>query len=274
MKALKVEGSSPSERATRLRRSGPLPGISRAQKDSSSKSLLSISALGKKGCHSWRLQLDHHIDQIKELVLGSKPVGPPSDTHNNADLLVWALHLAGGDDRWVDVEELYLKAFELAPVRLSWRTRPDLPDYKKCAKALQELEDPKRSDHLGLTTKNGAYERRLTDQGLQWCETHEALLASLYSSTDVVPSASIQDDARRIRALAESTAYRTWTDTGELTCTLWELAEAFRCMANSPKATWLVRLDEHVVAARRNGNKELEGFIGAARHLVDQEVDA
>ena len=224
--------------------------------------------------HSSRLRLYDRIGQIKELVLSSKPVQPPSDAHNNADLLVWALHLAGGDDGWVDVEELYLKAFELAPVRLSWRTRPDLPDYKKCAKALQELEDPKRSDHLGLTTKNGAYERRLTDQGLQWCETHEALLTSLYSSTDVVPSASTQDDARRIRTLVGSTAYRTWADTDELSCSLWELAEAFRCMANSTKATWLVRLDEYAVAARRNGNEELERFIEAARSLVEQEVDA
>ena len=239
-----------------------------------SPSISAEQATSVAECHSSRLRWYDRIGQIKELILGIKSVRPPSNDHNNADLLVWALHLAGGGDRWVDVEELYLKAFELAPVRLSWRTRPDLPDYKKCAKALQELEDPKRSDHLGLTAKNGAYERRLTDQGLQWCETHEALLASLYSSTDVVPSASTQDDARRIRTLTGSTAYRSWADTGELTCTLWELAEAFRCMANSPKTKWLVRLDEHAIAARRNSNEELGRFIEAARHLVDQEVDA
>jgi hypothetical protein len=45
-------------------------------------------------------------------------------------------------------------------------------------------------------------------------------------------------------------------------------------MANSTKATWLVRLDEYAVAARRNGNQELERFIEAARGLVEQDVDA
>ena len=238
-----------------------------------SPSISAEQATSVAECHSSRLRWYDRIGQIKELILGIKSVRPPSNDHNNADLLVWALHLAGGGDRWVDVEELYLKAFELAPIRLSWRTRPDLPDYKKCAKALFELEDPKRSDHLGLTTKNGAYERRLSNQGVEWCETHRTLLASLYSSTDVVPSASPQDDARRIRTLTSSTAYRQWVETGELTCTLWELAEAFRCRAQSSKTTWFVRLDENTVAARRNGDQELQGFIDAAREFVNQEVD-
>jgi len=89
-------------------------------------------------------------------VLSDITVRAPSGNHNNDDLLVWALHLLGGAERWVDVEELYLKAFELAPARLSWRTRPDLPDYKKCAKALQAVESPKGSNHHGLLAKNGS----------------------------------------------------------------------------------------------------------------------
>jgi len=204
-------------------------------------------------------------------VLSKKAVRAPSDNHNNDDLLVWALHLLGGAERWVDVEELFLKAFELAPARLSWRTRPDLPDYKKCAKALQSVENPKRSDHLGLFSKNGPYERRLTFDGLRWCEEHQELLSRLYQG-GVVPSATRQDDARRIRSLMSSDAFRLWADTSELTCPLGELADAFRCLADSPMATWQARLNEHTLAAERNGNADLAAFIRVARGRVDKEV--
>lgn len=79
-----------------------------------------------------------------------RAVKAPSGTHNNSDLLVWACYQCGGFDRWIEVEELYLNAFELALARLAWRTRGNLPDYKKCAKALQELEGP--PIHSGGTT--------------------------------------------------------------------------------------------------------------------------
>ena len=201
----------------------------------------------------------------KELILSSKPARPPSDAHNNPDLLIWALHLCGGAERWVDVEELYLKAFELAPARLSWRTRPDLPDYKKCAKALQEVEYDKSAKHLPVFMKQGSYERRLSAEGLAWCETHDEHLAALYSSTQIVPSASGQDDARRIRALTTSTAYMSWQKSGKVTDSRWELAEALRCRANSPASTWHARLDEYAASARRNGNDDLGSFIETVR---------
>jgi len=202
--------------------------------------------------------------------LNTKGLRPPTDQHTNADLIVWALHLCGGAERWVDVEELYLKAFELAPARLSWRTREDLPDYKKCAKALQEVEDPKSGKHLPVFMKQGPYERRLTADGLSWCEAHLEHLSRLYSSTDVVPSASPQDDARRLKALTGSAAFLDWQETGQLSSTRWELAEAFRCRANSPDATWHARLDEHAASARRNGHQDAERFIDLVRSHINR----
>ena len=211
------------------------------------------------------------IDQARIRTLNSEQLRPPSGQHNNADLIIWALHLCGGAERWVDVEELYLKAFELAPARLSWRTREDLPDYKKCAKALQEVEDTKSARHMSALMKQGAYERRLTVKGLAWCEAHAEYLTVLYSSTRIVPSASSQDDARRLKALTDSAAYRTWQESGAVSTTRWELAEAFRCRANSPEATWQARLDEHASSARRNGLNEVERFIELVRTYLNDE---
>jgi hypothetical protein len=37
----------------------------------------------------------------------------------NSDVFLWALYELGGADEFVDVEEAFIKAFELAPLRLS-----------------------------------------------------------------------------------------------------------------------------------------------------------
>ena len=50
----------------------------------------------------------------------SEPTTPAiSKGPSNQDLFLWALFLLGGADRDVDVEEIYLKCFEIAPSRPS-----------------------------------------------------------------------------------------------------------------------------------------------------------
>lgn len=198
--------------------------------------------------------------------------GPPSTVHNNQDLLVWSLHLLGGADRWVDVEDLYLQAFELAPARLAWRTKPDIPDYKKCAKALQSVEDAKRGSHPGLFQKQGQYLRKLTMDGVEWCATHASTLERLYGGEKPVPSAATQDDARRIKEVESHPAFTGYRAGEQLRASRWDLAETFRCLGDSPPATWTARFDEVEMAARRNGRDDVVAFVTAARRVINEEA--
>lgn len=202
----------------------------------------------------------------------SKEVGPstPSAQHNNGDLLLWALYTVGGAERWVDVEEIYLAAFRLAPARLAWRTRPDLPNYKICARGLQDLENAREPRYGGLLEKRGPLHRKLTLAGVTWCETHSTALASLYGGS-IVPSAAPQDDARRLRSVTRSDAFGVWSATNVLSTPIWELAELFRCLPDSSRAIWHSRLDDHVVAARRNGRTDVEAFLECVRRKVDDQ---
>jgi hypothetical protein len=197
-------------------------------------------------------------------------VNSPSAQHNNGDLLLWALYTVGGAGRWVDVEEVYLAAFRLAPARLAWRTRPDLPNYKICARGLQDLENAKEPRYGGLLEKRGPHHRKLTLQGVTWCEAHSDMLAGLYGGA-IVPSAAPQDDARRLRSVTRSEAFRVWSATNVLSTPVWELAELFRCLPDSSGAIWHSRLDEHALAARRNGRADVEAFLESVRRKVDEQ---
>jgi hypothetical protein len=172
----------------------------------------------------------------------------------------------------MDVEELYLKAFELGPNRLSWRTRPDLPDYKKCAKALQEVEDPKRSDHLGLLLKDGQYTRKLSDEGLEWCTAYQSLLEGLYGG-GYVPSQSRSDMARVIAAVEKSDAFKLYVKTKKIDMELWQLSDALQCLPDSSRDVWMSRLDVLRVAAEQNGRDDLVVFSALTRERVAVEVD-
>jgi hypothetical protein len=200
-----------------------------------------------------------------------RQVKAPSSEHNNADLIVWACYAAGGYERWIDVEELYLKAFELGPTRLAWRTRPDLPDYKKCAKALQEIEDEKRSDHLGLFLKQGRYTRKLSDDGLKWCESYKSLLEGLYGG-GFVPSQSGSEMARVIGTVESSDAFQAYRKSGAIEVELWELADALQCLPSSSHDVWMARLDKLRLAADMNGRQDIGKFVDIARHRVSAEV--
>ncbi len=177
---------------------------------------------------------------------------PPSDQPNNQDVFIWALSLLGGADLNVDVEAVYLKAFELAPARLGWRTRPDLPDYKKAAKALQSVE---AKTHTGLVLKVSPLTRKLTVDGIAWVEKHQDALVRLYSGGHVAPPKTGIYETLRQR-LRKSVAFQNLMD--EKPINIGEVAQALGCSPASSSAVWAKRLDELERAAAVLNDEDLK----------------
>ena len=189
---------------------------------------------------------------------------PPSVQPNNQDVFVWALYVLGGADKDVDVEEIYLKCFELAPARLGWRTRPDLPDYKKASKALQSIE---AKTHVGLLLRTNEYSRRLTSEGVRWVETYREILLSNYEQGPVKASASNNQYERRRKEIAESQAWNLYR-AGGLGITSVELASAMNCMPASSDATWNSRINDVLRAADVLQDDQLRNFALLTRRIV------
>jgi len=171
---------------------------------------------------------------------------PPSPEANNQDVFVWALYLLGGADKDVDVEEIYLKCFELAPARLGWRTHPEIPDYKKTSKALQSIE---ATTHVGLLHRPHKYSRRLTLEGVKWVEAYKAILEKNYSKATVLASKTTNQHERRRHELKKSDAWAKFL-IDPSTVEMSDAAAALQCSAASPISVWSGRVND----LRRTGD--------------------
>ena len=192
---------------------------------------------------------------------------PPSTTANNQDVFIWALYVLGGSDREIDVEDIYLKAFEMAPARLGWRTKPELPDYKKTSKALQSVE---AKTHVGLVHKTHANARKLTAQGVDWVEMYRDVFEQVYSRGPVAAANTNVHEKRR-KSLMESKAWSVWMKDGSLD--LFKLSDALTCSPGSPSAIWKSRAEEVSRAGNVLQDKELIRFAEAVSLFVKTEVE-
>ena len=192
---------------------------------------------------------------------------PPAIKPNNQDVFIWALYLLGGSDAEIDVEQIYIKAFELAPARLGWRTRPDLPDYKKTSKALQAVE---AKNHVGLVHKTHANARKLTAQGVQWVEMYMKIFEQVYSQGPVA-AASTNFHEKRRKSLHESKAWQNWLRDGSLD--IFKLAEALTCSPGSPLPIWNSRVEEVSRAGNVLQDKELIKFADVISMFIKTKVD-
>ena len=190
--------------------------------------------------------------------MNKKPVrtDPPSESPNNQDSLVFALYLLGGADKDVDVEDMFLKCHELAPARLSWRTRPDLPDYKKVSKALQSVE---ASTHVGLFHHTNQYARRLTLDGNRWVETYMSILERVYSKAPVQASKNTNMHERKRHEIKNSQVWVLFKES-PANIGIEDFASVLQCSAASSQTTWASRVHDVKRAADVLQDQELMQF--------------
>lgn len=159
----------------------------------------------------------------------------------------------------MDVEAAFIRAFELAPLRLSWRTRPDLPDLKKCSKALRDAE---RREPRPLV-KQGAEMRRLTVEGQRWIEDNFDRLAESLGRDRVVRAPSTRAPSRLVGQALQSSVFAAWSESGAITDEKWRVAEMLRCSPDSSRAIFRDRLETLRGAAYSAGRLDALDFLDA-----------
>ncbi|MGA2876294.1 MAG: hypothetical protein ABSE82_12240 [Nitrososphaerales archaeon] len=182
-----------------------------------------------------------------------------SEQVTNPEVFVWALYDLDGANQFVDVEEIFLRAFEIAPLRFAWRTRPEIPDLKRCSKALQEAEawSPK------LFVKKGPEMRKLTVEGQQWIEENFDRLADVLGSDAVVRAPRLRLPSRLIAQALQSSLYTDWQLNKRIGDDLWKVAEMLRCSPDSSRHVFADRLETLRSAAYSAGRLDVLEFFDA-----------
>lgn len=178
----------------------------------------------------------------------------------NWNVILWALHELGGSDDFVDIELVFIRAYELAPQRLAWRTRPDLPDFKKCAKALQEAE-AKRP--LLLVKTGDTFGRQLSVPGQKWIAANSKRIRELLKSGQIVQEPKRRPRSRMLSEAEQSPAYVEWLAENSIPSEKWKMAETLRCSPDSDVEVWRNRLASLRAAAHAADRKKLLKFLRA-----------
>jgi hypothetical protein len=162
----------------------------------------------------------------------------------------------GGADRFMDIEELTLAAFEVAPSRFSWRTRPDLPSPENVRWALSHA---KQRDLVAQSMDGQSW--KLTAQGVAYVRKHSGDLAR----ANVAPPTAGKDSGRaservaQLRRHAVYSAYAAGTPVADRE--RHELADLLVTPPDAPKALVLRKLDSARAAAEVVGDGDVLAFL-------------
>jgi len=180
----------------------------------------------------------------------------------NWEIFLWAVSQLGGSSAFIDIEAISLQCFEVAPARFGWRTRPELPDYKKCAKALQEAEA--RRPSMLIKTRD-SFGRQLTAEGQRWVDENAQRLSKILVAGIPVPEPKSRPTSRMLAEIERSRPFLLWKENGVTPEEKWRMAEVLRCSPDSSSHTWADRLESARAVAYAAEKKTVLRFLDEVR---------
>lgn len=158
-----------------------------------------------------------------------------SANFTNFEIVTISLALMGGDAAFADVEDVAIKANELAPGRFAWRKYPQQIDLSRVAVALFDARKEKNGAYVLGSTRKGWM---LTEAGLSYARLH----------TSQVQNADLSRKAQtpRERHWERSERQRMMSETAYFKFVKNEMRDVSQAEAES-----FFRLDDYVVGQAR-----------------------
>ena len=210
----------------------------------------------------------------------SRATVAPKDV-NNRQVILLALLLQGGASQFIDIEDIAVAAYRLAPTRFRWN-RYDYPSVEAARVAFKHWKDLKNeeprfiSDRLSYTlTALGVREAVQTSTalfGVRFESADEAIghyrrttgasnprdakqVVSNGTRTTARPS---QSELRRVKA---HKLYKLW-QSGAEDFELWEIADLLNCLPDSSRRVWDDRFNRLNSMAAFWQDDDLGRFLG------------
>jgi hypothetical protein len=174
----------------------------------------------------------------------------------NADLFLFALYRLGGAGRYVDVEDVFMEMWRLAPARLTWR-KYAVPNYKIASKAIVDISQRGNRDLL-LGSGN---HRQLSASGVAYVRGRLTELDGFFGdqgtdSPNLRPGQRVAVEAERSRL------FQIFLGGEETDLNRSEIALFLRCAPDAPKGVWRERLETLRSAAQDGQRADLLRFLG------------
>lgn len=170
-------------------------------------------------------------------------------TTPNRELVVYALHLLGGEAATVHTEDIAIKCHELFPDSFSWTKYPDLPDKDIVRVALTDarkekhgaLVEGRSGQSHGLVARTSREPApdgwRLTSQGVLWIRSAQADLERLLGKPETKEHRQkLLQQLRRVREHSLFDAFLA--DPHGFHTGIGQIADLMQCRVDSEPRVW------------------------------------
>jgi hypothetical protein len=181
---------------------------------------------------------------------------------DNPDVVPYALHLLGGGSSFVDVEDIAVKCYELAPQRFGFRTHP-YPNYKTFSKALRDFED--KHPAMLLRSPDGL-KRQLTAEGVEYIRMKRAFFERAFGSPSANPPTRRRNQ-RLLNELRDKPLTQAFLSGQKPELSKIAVADLLMCSPDSPVSEWVRHCRSLEAAALEAGREDLAGFL---RYIIEE----
>ena len=195
-----------------------------------------------------------------------------AESVSNVVVVMTVLDRLGGAERFVDIEEVALEAFKLAPDRFGWRTRRDLPSWERVRTAFVHANQEARSRGIGpvLFSNQEGEGWRLTAQGVKYARENTWKVQA--APTEGRPMRRGGASVSRVRQIRNHPAFsRFMHGTPVAEIERYQLAEVLLCPPDSPVAAVIRKVATAEAAAADVGDKEVQRFLGEVEKEVERK---
>jgi hypothetical protein len=184
---------------------------------------------------------------------------------DNLDIIPFAVFKLGGVGVFVDVEDVFVCSYKLAPERFGWR-KHRYPNYKILSKALRDFES--RYPNYLIKTADGL-SRQLSAEGLEWLKDRLTDFERALNVPGVNPPVR-RPIQRMLNDLANNPFVQRFLAGEMLDVRKHEVADVLLCSPDAHADVFRERMQTYRAAAKHGGRLELLRFLD---YLCEQYSD-
>jgi len=184
---------------------------------------------------------------------------------SNTDFIPISLTELEGVGRFIDVEDIFIKCYELSPERFGWR-KYKYPNYKILHKALTDFEE--KYPTFIIKTPDGL-SRQLTAEGVEWIKERLPIFRNLLETPELAAPRR-RPNQRILNEIAVNILFNDFSTGKNPELNKFEVADILLCSPDSSPELWNERLISYKSTAEDSNRPDLVNFLN---YILDKKPE-